>query len=337
MKSTEEKSQDPSFVVPLEAHKTPDLPENKAITVPLVLSEAQTLDSLKANTPYVFKDWRARILKVNGLSYLSTTWVYVSTYDSYITDTHPIIFSDVPTGQTKLIAVTSVGNLSMHSRDQGPNNQWVFWTGPPYKGGNPEMMVQLEVYQQSPTNTTFLIYWQSGQNKMYLTSKDSTSWEWNYITKTKPGFGYSIHKFYVEKAMMQQLFKATWPSSSIYYSEFTTGDLYYEVITDDLATTLFQNTGLKASDYKAEVFDCEDFAYVYKAQASLYALRNSTEYALAVGVIFANSKNSGHAVNFYVDTSGKVKIIEPQNGSIVDGKDWKDSKGAPYIPYFALI
>jgi hypothetical protein len=139
----------------------------------------------------------------------------------------------------------------------------------------------------------------------------------------------------VQQKKLDSLFKATWPRSS-YDLKVNAGDLYYEAITSTQAMSTYQNSGLAGYQWNANYFDCDDFSHVYKAQASKDAYSAKPQYGYAVGVIFGSAPSGAHAVNVFIDTSGTVQIIEPQNG-IVQGKDWKDYYGAAYSPYFILM
>lgn len=73
------------------------------------------------------------------------------------------------------------------------------------------------------------------------------------------------------------------------------------------------------------MFDCDGFSYVYKGAVSKYQVRVPNQGEVSV------RKEGASAVNIFLDESGNVKIIEPQLGTIVDGKDWE------YNPYFVVM
>ncbi|MFY0575962.1 lectin MOA-related protein [Cystobacter fuscus] len=182
----------------------------------------------------------------------------------------------------------------------------------------------------------YKLTWNNDGTQMNLCA-DTGSWNWLYVSSTASATLFTIHKFYVLKSKIDQLFRRTWPSASIIGSQFKTGDAYYEAVSDAQARAIYNNSGLSAYVWTAEVFDCDDFSYVYKAQASRDAYASKAEYGYAVGVIFGRSPSRVHAVNVFIDTNATVRILEPQTGSIVAGKDWKDQEGEAYEPYFVLM
>lgn len=80
---------------------------------------------------------------------------------------------------------------------------------------------------------------------------------------------------------------------------------------------------LKASledrpDYISEIYDCDDFAWRFKAFATQTALSNRKPAAYAVGVIWRwpdEAGEGGHAYNWVLTLDGGLRFIEPQNGS----------------------
>ena len=69
-------------------------------------------------------------------------------------------------------------------------------------------------------------------------------------------------------------------------------------------------------DYKADVFDCDDFAFSFKALAS----RNEMN---SVGIIVGKCRKEWHAWNFAV-TKEHIVQIEPQTGMVFfDDLDYK--------------
>ena len=61
-------------------------------------------------------------------------------------------------------------------------------------------------------------------------------------------------------------------------------------------------------EYRAEKFDCENFAFLFKAYIDLYFNLNM------VGLVL--SYKAGHAFNLALFPDGKVMVIEPQNDAV---------------------
>ena len=303
----------------------------------IVLSNPIPADQLDPATPYVVKDLYGRVLCVNGAGAGDWEWAYFGQYESYPKDVMPVSFSADPTkGAATLIAQNGGLSWPLHANGKATSWEWTFWAKSGYGTGYPVMSLTARVSQTNPDGTEYYeVTWDNAGTSMSL-CVDSGSWNWLYVSSSKAS-QFTFHKFYVKKAKVDELFKATWPSASFIYSAFNTGDEFYEAITDAQAGRIYQNSGLRGYTWKPEVFDCDDFSYVYKAQASKDAYANAAEYGYAVGVIFGSTPTGAHAVNVFIDTGGGVKILDPQNGQIMAGKDWKTSGGVAYSPYFVLM
>lgn len=70
--------------------------------------------------------------------------------------------------------------------------------------------------------------------------------------------------------------------------------------------------------YKAETFDCDDFATVMKGAVAVAGTKN--QYIKAGGAFgciwYTNTKHEGHACNFFITPSLEVKLFEPQTGIV---------------------
>lgn len=167
---------------------------------------------------------------------------------------------------------------------------------------------------------------------MLLTAQDGNS---VYLTYKKADVAkplyFTFHRVYLRISEIPTLLQKEWPNATFVYQAYYAGDDFFLGLPYQEATQIFTDSGLARYKWTPNVFDCDDFSYVYKGQASKAAYSEGLEYSYAVGVIFGTSTAGGHAVNLFIDVVGNVKVIEPQNGQIQDGKDW------PYSPYFLLM
>jgi hypothetical protein len=304
----------------------------------IVLGPPVAADALTAGTPYVVRDGLGRVLLVNSAGSGGWDWAYFGSYDSYTKDVMALTFTTDPTrgGKSPLVATNGSQSWPLHANGSATSWEWTFFADANYDASRPVIPLEAVVTQTDPDGTTFYnLAWNNGGTVMHLCA-DSGSWNWAYISSSNRE-RFTFHKFYVRRSKLTELFQATWPRSSFTLATFQTGDAFFEAITDAQARTIWGNSGLSAYKYAPAYFDCEDYSYVYKAQASKDAYVARPEYAYDVGVIFGHSPNSGHAVNVFVDPSGRVRILEPQNGSIVPGRDWADNSGDLYVPSFVLM
>lgn len=304
----------------------------------MVLGQALAASKLDPAGVYALKDPQGRVLCVDGAGSGTWNWAFMGQYTDYPQDVLPLSVSSDPTQGPANLSIQS-GGLSwpLHANGKSSNWEWTFWASSGYGEGYPVMGLSAQLSQTNPDGSqSYKLAWNNAGTTMHLAA-DAGSWNWLYVSGSNAGSQYTFHKFFVIKNKVEQLFQSTWPGSSFVYSAFNTGDEFYEAISDTQAGTIYQESGLRNYKWKNEVFDCDDFSYVYKAQASKTAYASSAEFGYAIGVIFGRTSTGAHAVNVFVDTRGQVRIIEPQTGGIVAGKDWKDGNGEAYKPYFVLM
>lgn len=73
--------------------------------------------------------------------------------------------------------------------------------------------------------------------------------------------------------------------------------------------------------WMAERFDCDDFAYVLKAEMSVHAYEHAgLKFGLCVGMAWGifDWVNGMHAVNWFIANDGDLRFIEPQGDVIHD-------------------
>jgi len=98
-----------------------------------------------------------------------------------------------------------------------------------------------------------------------------------------------------------------------------TGDgIYYLPTLDEVRQLLAESNGDRRQ-WLAERFDCDDFAYVLKGEASVHAYdAGDLRYGLALGMVWGNFDwvNGYHAINWFVDNVGTLYLIEPQSDAV---------------------
>jgi hypothetical protein len=78
---------------------------------------------------------------------------------------------------------------------------------------------------------------------------------------------------------------------------------------------------LDRETWMEERFDCDDFAYVLKAEMSVHAYKSGDmKFGLCVGMVWGNFDwvDGYHAVNWFVDNNSTLRFIEPQDDVIHD-------------------
>ncbi|KAI9062309.1 carbohydrate-binding module family 13 protein [Trametes sanguinea] len=113
-------------------------------------------------------------------------------------------------------------------------------------------------------------------------------------------------------------------------------DCLYLVLSREHIEDIWRNSVLKNRKWRCEIFDCDDFAFVYKGEVCKWAEANfkadARGFAVVCGIMFGtNDRGRGHAYNWMIDPDNHSSIIffEPQNSS------FKENPG--YDAYFGVF
>ena len=99
------------------------------------------------------------------------------------------------------------------------------------------------------------------------------------------------------------------------------GDGSYYLPTLGEVQSILEESQLNRRKWLAERFDCDDFAYVLKGEMSVHAYEsNEFRFPLCVGIVWGNFDwvDGYHAVNWFIDSSGEIRFIEPQDDKIFE-------------------
>jgi hypothetical protein len=108
-------------------------------------------------------------------------------------------------------------------------------------------------------------------------------------------------------------------------------DEEYGTIDADKVEAIWGDSILNGHPYKAEVFDCDDFALIMKGAVAQWCYLNGKNIACLAGVAYGISPftGAGHAFNWFVHPDLTLRLFEPQDGT------WKDSL-KEYSPFLLL-
>jgi hypothetical protein len=118
------------------------------------------------------------------------------------------------------------------------------------------------------------------------------------------------------KARLRKQLQPYWvPDTRPRYAGFS--DSRYYAPTGDEIKKFLSDTPLQPTGAFGEVFDCDDYAFVMKGAASLYARDVSKlECGLCIGIAWARfswKPDPFHACNWTFDNEGQVWWVEPQD------------------------
>jgi hypothetical protein len=100
---------------------------------------------------------------------------------------------------------------------------------------------------------------------------------------------------------------------------FGDGSFYLPTLAEVRA--ILDASRLDRRAWMEERFDCDDFAYVLKAEMSVHAYDSgSLRYGLCVGMVWGNFSwvQGYHAVNWFIDHTQTLRFIEPQSDALYD-------------------
>jgi hypothetical protein len=301
------------------------------------LSDPIKLAAVVPNTPYLVVDGSNRILCPAGYGADSWDYAFFGTYADYAGYVMGASFDTNPSASAAQINLgPPQSSKFLHAYGTATSWEYAIWADSNISGSP-----ALRFNAQSTAKADWFNLTYSYSSTTMKLCVDSGSWNWAYVGGSSyTAIDVSLRKFFLTGADLTQLFKSAWPDATIDSNSFRQADTDYELLDTSRAGVIYADSGLSSYKWIPDVFDCDDFSYVYKAQAcrQAYADNQATGNAVvrsyALGVIWGRSANSAHAVNVFVDYTGSVKVLEPQNGSIVDAADWQDGQGSPYVPFF---
>ncbi|KAH9482059.1 hypothetical protein JR316_0004154 [Psilocybe cubensis] len=94
-------------------------------------------------------------------------------------------------------------------------------------------------------------------------------------------------------------------------------DGLYVMVPKGARDEIYAKSGLKTTKWRNQIFDCDDFSFVTKAEVAKWGNSELKADGIAIlwGVIFGSKGSIGHAYNFFLnDTMDAVVFFEPQNG-----------------------
>lgn len=105
---------------------------------------------------------------------------------------------------------------------------------------------------------------------------------------------------------------------------YVTDDTPYLIYKDDMIKVANILNLHRVKKFIAEKRDCDDYAFVLKGRMS----RFYGNYAF--GIVFTHTEKGNHALNCFLDHTGRFNYLEPQTNQI-----FRTKKG--YKPYLIVI
>ncbi|QVM93108.1 lectin MOA-related protein [Pseudomonas entomophila] len=283
------------------------------------------MDALASDESYVLFDEYGRVLCAEQKE--SWGWAYLGDFDTYNSDVlHIAASSSGPDSPPALNVYAKDQSWSLYANGPIGGDPWLFASGQRWPG-YPRLTLS-PIASGSTAHQFTLEIEIDGERKAFKAG--GSNWDWLYLAN--PGKGptrFTLHRYHVSGNGLFDLIKATWPCLPT--DALFEVDTAYQAISSHHARQIWKDSGLGRCRWRSESFDCDDFAFVYKGQASLDAYHNNASHPYAVGWIAGSSGTDAHVVNLFLDLDGHLKILEPQTGKITLAQDWS------YTPYQVMV
>ncbi|MCG8293852.1 lectin MOA-related protein [Pseudomonas entomophila] len=289
------------------------------------LSVSIPLNALASDESYVLFDEHGRVLCAEQKG--SWGWAYLGDFDTYNSDVLHIAASPSGPGSPPALNVSAKDqSWSLYANGPIGGDPWLFASGQRWPG---YPRLTLSPIAGGGTSHQFTLEIEIDGERKALKAGSNT-WDWLYVANPgKEPTRFTLHRYHVSGNGLFDLINATWPSLPA--GALFEVDAAYQAISSHHARQIWQDSGLGRCRWRSESFDCDDFAFVYKGQASLDAYHNNATHPYAVGWIAGLSGTDAHAVNLFLDLDGHLKILEPQTGEITLAQDWS------YAPYQVMV
>ncbi len=290
------------------------------------LSDPIPIEALTPGVPYLIVDSKNRILcgPTSGWN-----WAWFGSYADWSQNVLGAVFTSDPTSGATTVTLGGHASTYLRANGSSTNWEWAFWGDASWSGYT---AVPLKAVS---SGGGYNLQYMNGSTTMNLCAATTSVWDYAFVGGSSwTPLNVTFRKFYLDWAALSTLFRAAWPSATITANTFRANDAMYELLPSSVASTIWNESGLSGYKWSQEVFDCDDFATVYKAQASRHAYSVARARAYATGMICGSAGASAHAANVFIDLAGNVQVLEPQNGKIVTGSNWKNSAGVAWSPYF---
>lgn len=305
----------------------------------LVLSPPVALSDIKKHVPYIVRRTLGNkatndvwCLSPKLLAY-DMYWAQIKGYSDSLYPSRVYVNGDnisgVPTPLS--IYVTPAEEYQLRTN----KDMYLRWA--PKNINNDTPLAEIRTEPSTAGDGSFYLKTLFAGNEYYVTDNVKTP-DYLNLTNSKPATSYSFHKIYLPKGQLSKAFQAVpdWNDATFFPGSSYYTDHYYETIADEQMGEIYKEMKAWGVKYQENIFDCDDFAFVYKAFASYHAYKSKPSWAYAVGLIMAKTSDSGHAAIVFVTQAGEIKIFEPQTGQIFTPANWKNN-GEVWKPTMILM
>ncbi|KAI0324626.1 Moa, A lectin from the mushroom marasmius Oreades in complex with the trisaccharide Galgalglcnac [Cubamyces sp. BRFM 1775] len=199
--------------------------------------------------------------------------------------------------------------IGFHKTSPGENQKWIIKKETSGSGHwkiqNKATHTFVDLLNGGSSDGTKIVGWQGSWN-------DGTSLGHQHWTFSPQSLlGHEVHTILRANPYLRQDFKS--------YK----ADGMYLILSRARLQEIWRNSGLSGRRWREEIFDCDDFAFVYKAAVAKWGddQFKADGFAIICGTMFGtNARNEGHAYNWMInpDNHSAIVFFEPQNNSFMD-------------------
>ncbi|UVN42731.1 lectin MOA-related protein [Pseudomonas mosselii] len=289
-------------------------PGNGLLSPPLRFSE------IANDASYVLIDDKGRVLCAHQQD--KWDWAYLGDFDAFHQDMLYFAVSTARVGTETILRSTR--------RDKPWNffvdpNGWLFasaqrWPDCP--------MLELHFTNMRPGSNQFILEFDFGSGPRAL-SAGNGPWDYLRIDTPEHAIRFTLHRYHMPGRKLADLISQTWPDVNT--ELLHEADRPYLGISAHHAEQIWNDSNLGRYQWREGSFDSDDFAFIYKAQASLDAYRGNLPHPYAVGWISGTNARHRLTANLFMDLNGKLNTLDPQSGEIIPAANW------PFAPTQILI
>ncbi|CRI56281.1 lectin MOA-related protein [Pseudomonas sp. CCOS 191] len=274
-----------------------------------LLSPPVPFEAMKSDASYVLMDEHGRVLCVQQDA--KWNWAYLGSFTDYHEQVlYFAVSSSQIDGKTELTVANRDNSWHLFA-DHGP---WIYASTQSWPHYH---RLELRFANMDPDTCQFTLL--AGSDHQAL-GAEGGSWNYLQLTPPKQATRFTLHRYYVLGHHLADLIGQMWEKAQLNITHEAQAP--YQGISSDHAMQILRDSKLAGYEYRQGSFDSDDFAFVYKAQASLDAYRTHAPIPYAVGWVEGFNETQKRGANLFMDLNGKLNIIEPDNGSIRCASDW---------------
>ncbi|KAI0664078.1 Moa, A lectin from the mushroom marasmius Oreades in complex with the trisaccharide Galgalglcnac [Cubamyces menziesii] len=273
--------------------------EHAHVAVRIALAEGSNIDETPVIAWSIYDDYLDHMWLIQSVSGEADTYT--------IRNTVAGTYMDLTKGLTE----NGTAIIGFQKVKPGDNQKWIikkessatgYW-----KIQNKATFVDL--LNGGSSNGTKIVGWEGSWD-------DSTSLghqHWTFSPQSLPG--HEIHTILKANTYLRQDFKS-----------YETDGMYL-ILSRARLQEIWNKSGLSSRKWREEIFDCDDFSFVYKSEVAKWGDNHfkADGFAIICGIMFGTNSNAAHAYNWMIDPADHSDIIffEPQRNVFKEDPGYK--------------